>query len=86
MLSSCRDGIKAIDCNGRVIKRTRKKRPANELKSTWYAKKRDRDADNVLAKELSAHPPRSLRVDSTVCIGVDNVIHASPFFFFFFFF
>ena len=52
MLSTCRDGIKAIDCIGRVNQRKRKKKPASDLKSAYYAKKRDREAGNTMAKDM----------------------------------
>jgi hypothetical protein len=52
VLSTCRDGIKAIDINGRTIKRKRKKRLASDLKSAYYAKKWDRDAGNTMAKDM----------------------------------
>ena len=49
---TCRDGIKALDINGCPIPRKRKKKPANDLKSAWYAKKRDREAGNTMAKDM----------------------------------
>ena len=52
MLLTCRDGIKALDCFGRVNQRKRKKKPACDLKSAHYAKKRDRDAGNTMAKDM----------------------------------
>ena len=52
MLLTCRDGIKALDCFGRVNQRKRKKKPAIDLKSAYYAKKRDRVAGNTMAKGM----------------------------------
>ena len=52
MLSTCRDGIKALDINGCPIQRNRKKRPAGDLKSAYYAKKRDLAAGNAMAKGM----------------------------------